>query len=93
YRLPTGAEDSSLTVILAKPATGSMTMTWTGNIPLMMITLHTSAASFAGVDVPDAVLSGTTAEDMRWFNLQGMEIRQPDRPGLYIRNGHKILMK
>ncbi|MDE6611561.1 MAG: hypothetical protein K2K22_03260, partial [Muribaculaceae bacterium] len=44
YSLAKGAEDSSFKVILDKPATGSMTMTWTGNIPLMMITLHTSAA-------------------------------------------------
>jgi arabinogalactan endo-1,4-beta-galactosidase len=33
------------------------------------------------------------ATDSRWFNLQGQEVNQPLKPGLYINNGHKVLVK
>ena len=92
YSLAKGSDDSDFTVRLAKPATGALTMTWTGNIPLMKMTLHTSTASCAGVDAP-AVSVADESADGRWFNLQGIEIPRPTRPGLYIFNRTKVLVK
>lgn len=89
YSLAKGEADSEFTVRPSEPLTGSFTMTWSDNIPLMKITLHTSAASFAGIDTPVATAPERPA-DNRWFNLQGIEIPRPERPGLYIRNGKII---
>ena len=94
YSLPKGSDDGTFTLMLDEPVrNGSVTMTWTGNNPELYLTLYTAeraaAAGIDGVVIDDS----TAAADTRWFNLQGMEVREPLAPGLYIHAGRKILVK
>lgn len=93
YCLPKGSEDGEFTLMLDTPLrNGYATMTWTGNSPEAIITLYMAERSTAGID--DVVVSDTaTAADERWFNLQGIEVREPLAPGLYIHAGRKVLVK
>jgi arabinogalactan endo-1,4-beta-galactosidase len=35
----------------------------------------------------------STASNSLWFNLQGQQISEPSKPGLYINNGKKVIIK
>ena len=39
------------------------------------------------------VLRTSGADSRQWYNLQGQRIDAPNRPGIYIRNGKKIVIK
>lgn len=88
YSLPKGDAAGSFSIVLDKPASNSLTMTWTGNNPYLKLILHTTSP----LGVSD-VTDGSRKTDNRWFNLQGIEVDSPSVPGLYIHNGKKILIK
>jgi hypothetical protein len=39
------------------------------------------------------VLRTSGADSRQWYNLQGQRIDAPNRPGIYIRNGKKVVIK
>jgi arabinogalactan endo-1,4-beta-galactosidase len=43
--------------------------------------------------VNDIFVDTKATTDTRWFNLQGQEVKQPLKPGLYINGGKKIIVK
>lgn len=43
--------------------------------------------------VNDIFVDTKATTDTRWFNLQGQEVQQPLKPGLYINGGKKIIVK
>ncbi|MCH5225123.1 MAG: glycosyl hydrolase 53 family protein [Muribaculaceae bacterium] len=50
-------------------------------------------ASFATEAGIEGVASDLQTEKDIWHNLQGLRINSPSRPGIYIHNGQKILVK
>ena len=51
--------------------------------------------SFQGKD-PTGILTvgcDSVATDSQWYDLQGRRLREPQQPGVYIRNGKKIFVK
>lgn len=53
-------------------------------------TLCKFATEDAGVEtIGESVIEG----DERWFDLQGRKIQSPSAPGIYIRNGEKVIVK
>ena len=91
YTLPKGSEPGEFTVDIEPAATGTLDMSWSGNNPCCVITLYTDNSEL-GIDSPE-IAPAETAGDDRWFNLQGIEVAEPNAPGLYIHNGKKILIR
>ncbi|MDE6611657.1 MAG: hypothetical protein K2K22_03760, partial [Muribaculaceae bacterium] len=95
YNLPKGRDaEGDVTIMFDEPArNGALSMKWVGNNPEVLITLFTAErTAVAGID--DIIISESPAQaDTRWFNLQGIEVREPLAPGLYIRGGKKVLVK
>ncbi|WP_295730533.1 pectate lyase [uncultured Muribaculum sp.] len=82
----------SFEVTLTAPAKESMTFSFTGNNrPCVSITLYTSNPS-SGID---SILSDKkSTSDRAWYTLQGHRLeKRPTRPGLYIHQGRKILIR
>ncbi|MDE6157965.1 MAG: pectate lyase [Muribaculaceae bacterium] len=95
YNLPKGRDaEGDVTIMFDEPVrNGALSMKWVGNNPEVLITLFTAErTAVAGID--DIIISEAPAQaDTRWFNLQGIEVREPLAPGLYIRGGKKVLVK
>lgn len=95
YSLPKGRDaNGDVTIMFDEPVrNGVLSMKWVGNNPEVLITLFTAERTqAAGID--DILVSDATAPaDTRWFNLQGIEVREPLAPGLYIRSGKKVLVR
>ena len=90
---------TSFEATLDQPASGSLTLTWDGNVPCLRITLFTNNSATSGVDeividtnsnTPD---SRGFSSDTAWYTLQGTRLPgEPTYPGLYIHRGRKILI-
>ncbi len=72
------------------PAAGAITFTPQGDQLVLKFVLH--AATTALDDITDDVFVPADGDD-RTFNLQGIEVKNPTVPGIYIRNGRKFVVK
>lgn len=46
-----------------------------------------------GAGNPDAVETISVAGDSNWYSIDGVRVAEPTRPGLYIHNGKKVIVK
>ena len=72
---------------LATPAEGSMTFTIKGKQCALKISLYT--------DISTGISDITVEREPtgKIYNLQGMEVKEPLRPGIYIRDGKKFIKR
>lgn len=89
--LPKGTADGTIDLDIEPNAMGTLTMTWQGNNPWCVITLHASDTPLGAEDAVISLPADAGADD-RWFNLQGIEISRPTRPGIYIHGGKKTFI-
>ncbi len=77
-------------IVFDTPATGSITFTPAGDQLVLAFTLHAGTTA-----IDDIVADGEEMNpgDGRIFNLQGIEVKEPLIPGIYIRNGKKFVVK
>ncbi len=81
------------TIDLASSVSDKLTFTVGGDQCCFIITLHVGNAS-SGIDDIITDADNVDAEgDGRIYNLMDVEVKEPLAPGIYIRNGKKILVK
>lgn len=91
YSLPKGSVPEEFSIDINPSATGTLEMAWSGNNPCCLITLYTSPSEL-GIESPSAIVP-SPGSDNRWYNLQGIEVPPPAKPGIYINNGKKVLIR
>lgn len=72
---------------LATPAEGSMTFTIKGKQCALKISLYTDIST----GISDITVERKPTGKI--YNLQGMEVKEPLRPGIYIRDGKKFIKR
>lgn len=55
-------------------------------------TTITIYSQVGGDDAVEAIESVTTGDD-KWYSIDGLRVAEPTRPGIYIHNGKKIIVK
>jgi len=61
-----------------------------GNVKVFKISYKAKAASQNGIQTVG--LDGEDA-DAKWYDLNGRRIEKPQKKGLYIRNGQKVVIR
>ena len=62
----------------------------TGKATPALKTISSFGTGHAGID---EIYSGSMPEEGLWYDLQGRKITQPSKPGLYILDGKKIIVR
>lgn len=92
YILPKGATPGEFSVALPEGgARNNLTIRWHGNNPWVKMTLYTTPVP-DDLGVGDIMVDGKPADDA-WYNLQGIRIPEPTRPGLYIHGVRKVYVR
>ena len=91
YVFPSKNGKKSVThdITLAEEATESLHFRIAGSECVWIITLYPEAST----GITDVTVEGKNAGNGRIYNLQGMEVKEPLAPGIYIRDGKKFIKK
>lgn len=74
----------------ATPVEDAITFTPQGDQLVLKFILNSSTTAIEDIE---ADILAPVSEDHRIFNLQGVEVKNPTVPGIYIRNGKKFVVK
>lgn len=84
-----GEETVTYTITLDEEATDTIPMRFGGSQVGAIVTLYTPETT----GIVNVTTSTTATEDGRIYNLQGMEVNDTSKPGVYIRNRKKFIIK